>query len=243
MAKEVMSRKERLQKEREDLKKGGSFDTFLMTKEGKYRMRALNVGDTEDFAMEVTYFFLNKDLGGFVSPITFGDPCYAMEKYEELKKSKDESKKALAEKIKPKKRYAMLHIRYKDDKGKQVDEQNGEKLMLLTGGLYGAVLDLFLDDENGDFTDFKTGYDLKYQRIGTGQFDTEYSVMPCRPTPIDKKYRQIYNLEEYVRKLVLPYEDIKEKIDSLLGLNKKKKSSDEPSGKIHTKKKKSKVRE
>jgi len=39
-------------------------------------------------------------------------------------------------------------------------------------------------DVGGDFTHPQTGFDIRVTRKGTGQFDTEYTLLPGRPKPL-----------------------------------------------------------
>lgn len=220
MAKEKLTRIEKLKARRKKLEEkgnSGGFDFFFI-KEGTIRMRPLPVAEDEEIAMDIITFYLGSDIGRVISPATFGEPCAIMETYQELKDG-DEDDKELASKFKPQTRYVQPHIRFKDLKGKEVDDEQGAKLLLLTSGQYQDNIDLFLDEENGDFTDPKEGYDLKYKRTGTGQFDTEYSVLPCRPTKLPKKYNKIYNIEEMVRAIMPTYDKTQEFIDKFLGVS------------------------
>jgi hypothetical protein len=133
-----------------------------------------------------------------------------MELYNKLSNSKSTDDQDAAKDMRPKKRYLVPHIVYKDEKGKEVDKEVGAKLALLTEQQYNSVLDLYLDPEQGDFTDPKNGYDIKYKRVGKGQFDTEYSVVPCRPSPLPKEFRKTYDLEKMVRDIIPTYEKSKE---------------------------------
>lgn len=51
-------------------------------------MRIKSPGDDQELGIELIQFYLNKDLGGVISPATFDEPCPFMEKYQELKNSK-----------------------------------------------------------------------------------------------------------------------------------------------------------
>lgn len=237
--------KEKLQKRKDEVSKGGSgsYDYFIF-KEGTTRLRPLPVGEDVEFGFEVTSFFLGKDIGGIISPVSFGKKCAINEKYESLKNSKSESDQELAGKFKPRRKIMVPHIKKEDDKGLKVDEGAGAKLAMLSGGQYSELLDLFLDDEQGDFTNIDEGYDIKYKRTGKGQFDTEYTLVPCKPSRLPLPYRkQIYNPEKMVRALLPTYEETQEYISKFLKLNggssKGKKLSDkEDKGELVRKKKK-----
>lgn len=235
--------KKRLAKRAEDLKKRGSGEglKFFTFKEGTTRMRLLFVGEDEEPGIEIKQSYFNKDLGGVILPSTFGLKCAITKTYDKLKASKDASDRELAEKFKPKTRFLALGFRYKDDKGLEVDEQAGVKPIMLTNGQYQAILDLFLDEEQGDMTDPINGYDLKFKRSGKGQMDTEYSVLPCKPTKCPKKYRGPYNLEDEVKKILPSYEETKDIIAKFLsaGLEEEEDEEETPKKKKKLKKAKS----
>lgn len=224
---------DRLRKKKEELSKKGGGGNLFFFKEGTHRMRLLPVAGEKEFAIEATYFYLGNDIKGVVSPVTFGEPCAIMEAYQKLKNSSDEDDRDMAKKIAPKKRYFALHIKYKDEKGKQVDEEAGIKLAILTNQLYQDLIDLYLDEEAGDMTDPKKGYDVKYKRSGSGQFDTEYSVLRCNPTPLAKKYAaKTYDPEAELRKIIPSYEETQAIVKKVLG------TSEKSAGKSLKKKKK-----
>lgn len=212
------SLRQRLKAKKAELKSksGGGF--YFTIKEGTTRMRPLPVGEENDFAIEVVHFYLTKELGGgVISPATFGEKCPFMKKYNELSKSSSAEDREFAKRMKPNKKWMVPHIRYKDEKGREVDHEAGAKLAMLAGGQYQDLLDLWLDDEAGDFTHPTKGYDIKYVREGKGKMDTRYSMLRCNPTKLDAKYaKQVFNPEEMVRKLILPYAELKEKLASFL---------------------------
>jgi hypothetical protein len=233
--------KKKLAKRQEALKKRGGNGAlpYFIFKEGKTRMRLLNVGGDIEPAVEVTTFWLGKDLGTVISPVSFGGKCAIFNRQEKLAQSKKESEKELAKQLKPKKRFIALGIRYKDDKGKEVDEEAGMKPILLSNGQYNDIISYFLDDEQGDMTDPKGGYDIKFERTGKGQMDTEYSTLPCRPTPCPKKYKGPYDLEEEVKKIMPSYEDTKEILAKFLNSEPEESEDERPAKKSLKKKRKS----
>jgi hypothetical protein len=181
-------------------------------------MRPLPVGDEVDWACEVVFFFLGREVGGVISPATFGDKCPIMAKYQKLSKSSDPDDRAMAKRFKPSTKWAVPHIRYRDEKGKEVDTDNNEKIALLARSQYQDLLDLYLDEEQGDFTNPKEGYDIKYKREGKGQMDTEYTCLPCKPTALPKPFsKKTYDPIEMTKKCILPYEELKAKLEQFLG--------------------------
>jgi len=159
-----------------------------------------------------------------------------MEGFEELKNSKEDSDKEIANTFSPRKRYLAYCLFYKDKRGDELDEDLSPRFVMLTSGMYQDIIEYFLDeDEWGDMTDPKTGYDLKLSRVGSGMKDTEYSVSPCKNTPMPKKYRnEVYDLDEQVQKILPSYEDTEKLLTQFLGLSKE-------DGKGKKKKKKKKI--
>lgn len=213
------SLKERLADQQKELKNRMGGYKFFMIKEGKTRMRALPVGDENDFAIEATVFYLGKDQGMVVSPITFGGKCAIMNAYNELSASKKEKDRKWAKNFKPSKRFFSPHIRYKDLKGSEIDTEAGVKLLMLTSGQYNELIDMFLDeDEAGDFTSPINGYDIKYGRTGKTKTDTEYTVARCNPTKLAKAYRKEYDPTAMLKEITPNYKDTKDIIEKYLNL-------------------------
>ena len=46
--------------------------------------------------------------------------------------------------------------------------------------------------------------------------DTTYTISPCQKKPLDKKYAKPVNLEEMVRKHILPYDELEDKLNEFL---------------------------
>lgn len=223
--------REKLLERQKTLKGGGGSKGLIFLKEGTLRVRILPHDKDKDFAMEVTYFYLGGDVKGVISPATLGEPCAIMEAYNKLKASKNEKDRDIAKLLKPKRRWAIPHIQYKDVKGGEVDAETGARIILLTNNLYDNIIELYVDDaDHGDFTKKKTGYDLKYKRVGTGQFDTEYKVLACAPSPIDPDFKGPYDVEEMLRDIIPTYEDTQQMVLTVLG--------GKPEGKETPKKKK-----
>jgi hypothetical protein len=244
MAKKSM--KEKMAERRKEIAASsskGNYKVFIF-KEGTTRLRGLPVPEDVEPAIQVRYIFISKELGGIVSPSTWGDKCAFNEKNLKLKDSKDEKDKKLAKKVLPKTKYLMPAVRYKDEHGDELDVEAGAKLALLSGGMYQDLIDLYLDDkEAGDFTDPKNGYDVKITRTGTGQFDTEYSVRPCKATKLSKKFaKDIYDPEEMARALTPTYEETKELLKSFLNTTEDD-DEEKPTSKDRDKKKKKKNRD
>ena len=231
-------RRKKLLARKKKLKDGGKGNLLFVKADTTLRVRVLPVEDSEEPAREVMQFYFSKEQGGIISPKTLDQPCPVLEKYEELKESKDEDDVELAGKLRPKVKFVVPVIVKKDKAGKEVDEQTGVKLMLVPKGVYQSMIDLFLEPEQGDFTDPKKGYDLKITRTGSGQFDTEYSVVPCKPSPIPSKYNKTYSIDELLAKEVPSYEAAQEALNKFLGVDNDDEDDDDDTRKKLKKKKK-----
>lgn len=211
--------RERLKKQKKEIQdrsKGMGYN--IMSKEGTLRVRIMQVGEDEDFGLEITQFYLGGTIKGVISPSTVDKPCAIMEKYVELSQSKKAADKALAKKLAPKKKFMIPVIIFKDTKGKEIDEEKSGKLLLCTAGVYQSIIDHWLDEEDwGDFTDPVEGYDFKLSRTGTGQFDTEYSVSPCPKSACPKAYKKtIVDPVELLKAILPTYEETQDKLEEFL---------------------------
>ena len=214
MANAKLSLKERLAKKRKELSEKGGSGKVNFLKEGTTRIRVLPVGKDEDWGMEVVHFYLGEKIKGVFSPSSIGKDCPIMEAYQEFTKNK--KKADLAKAITPKKKYLVPALVYEDEAGKKIDTQRSGKLTLVPNGIYGQMIDLFLDPELGDFTDPKEGYDLKIKRTGKGKTDTEYFLTAARPSSIDSKFSKPVNLEAMMDEIFEDYDSIQEKLDTFL---------------------------
>lgn len=236
------SLKEKLKDKKDELKSRSTGGDIVFVKDGDTRrIRILNMGEENEFIKEVEQFYLGNDIKGVISPSTFGEPCAISEGYEELKNSSDDTDVELAGKFSPRKKYLAYCVFYKDKQGKELDEENSPKFILLSSGLYQSIIDYYLDeDEWGDMTDPQDGYDLKVSRSGKGKMDTEYSVTACKNTPAPKEYRKkVYDLDDEVRKIIPSYEESEKLLNRYLGLKTSGDEDEKPKKKKLKKKKKS----
>ena len=184
----------------------------LSTKE-----KMLSPGDDQELGIEIIQFYLGGNLGGVISPATFDEPCPFMEKYQELKNSKDEDDKELAKTLVPRRRYVIGGPVYADEKGTKFDYEGKDKGVLVPRSVYQDIIDLYLDeDEAGDMTDPRNGYDIKIIRSGSGKLDTTYSARACKPTKLDKKYQGNVDLEGIVRSQIKSYDELEELLAKFL---------------------------
>jgi hypothetical protein len=203
--------RDKLVKRKKEIKQRSEGRAYVTFKEDEtVRARVLPTKDPdEEFGVEVITFWLGPDSGGLViSPASFdGGKCAFNEFQLKNKKSKDPTLRKIAEKLSPKRKYLVPHLQYEDQLGKKLASDE-PKLFLLTPGQYQALIDLYLEEEKGDFTDPKTGYDIKYSREGSGMKDTKYTTMDCKPTPLPKQFAKLTVDPKAMVKEILPsYDD------------------------------------
>lgn len=237
MATAKKSLKQRLKERKKELQKKGSRGLIVrQSDEGTIRLRILPIVGEGEFCAEMTTFWLGDKL--CYSPDSTGDPCALMETFQELKASDDEDDKDLAKKLIPRSKYLIPVLIFEDDKGKKPTTENSiPSLFQITRGLYEQIIDLYLDeDEWGDMTDPEDGYDIKITRTGTGKTDTNYTLQPCKNTPLPKKFKKPVDFDELVRSQIDSYETTVQLRDKFLGV-----SSEEGEDVIPKPKKKKKV--
>lgn len=233
-----MSTKEKMLARKKALEAKGNNSGFVFCKKGVTRIRIKSPGPDEELGIELIQFYLGNGIGTIISPQTFGEPCPIMEKYDELRNSDSDEDKELAKLMVPKRRYALGGLVYEDEKGKKIGYDGKDRVILVTRQVYQDVVNLYLDeDEAGDMTDPRNGYDIKVTRTGEGQFDTSYSVQNCKPTALDKPYRGEVPLEKMVRAQIKSYEELEEILKKFLNESGDDDDDDEPK----PKKKSSKV--
>lgn len=231
---------EKLKKRKKELasrKNAGGNLIFFKADETK-RLRPVPVGEEDEFGLEIVQFYLGQEIKGVISAHTFEEPCAIMEMYNKLKDG-DEEDRDLAATFKPKQKFVVPVYSIKDPKDKVIDEGEGVRLALLTSGQYQDLVDYYLDEEKGDFTNPSTGYDIKFSRTGSGQYDTEYSTLDCKPTKLPKKLAKvIYSPSELVRNEIPTYEESERLINQFLGIDGSDEDEDESPKKKSLKKKK-----
>ena len=238
------SLKQRLAERKAKITSGGGTGFILKLKEEKtYRIRILPVGEDKEFYADLVSFYLGntEELGEVISPSTFGDPCALLEAYNEYKSSKSEEDKTIAKELVPRNKTVLPIVMYEDEKGKTIDEKNSKRLLQVTGGVLQEIIDLYLDeDEGGDMTDPRKGYDLKITRTGKGMKDTKYSVRACKPTALPKEYwKEEFDLDAAVKEQISSYDETATKLESFLGTIGSDDDDDEDDTPKKSKKKKS----
>ena len=208
--------REKMLARKKQLESRGSGGGFVYPKEGTTRVRIKSQGDDKELGLEIIQFYLEGE-GGVMSPATFDEPCPFMEKYNELKNSKDDDDKELAKHLVPRRRYVIGGLVYEDDKGSKVGYDGQDKGVLIPRAVYQDIIDLYLDeDEAGDMTDPISGYDIKITRSGSGKFDTTYSARACKPSKLDKKYQGDVDLEGIVRNQIKSYDELEDMLNKYL---------------------------
>lgn len=226
LSSEGTSTREKLLARKKKLAEKGTGNGFVFPKNGTTRIRIVSAGVNEEFGMEIIRFYLGDH--SVYSPATFDEPCPFMEKYDELKNSKDEDDKKLAKKLVPSRRFVIPALVYKDDKGKELDYDSKPRLVMVPTSVYQDIIELYLDeDEAGDMTDPKNGYDIKIERSGTGQFDTSYSVRNCKPTKVDKSLVKPVDLEAMVKAQIKKYDELEEELEKYLNSRDDEEEEDE----------------
>lgn len=212
-----MTTKEKMLARKKQLESKGNGSGLVFPKEGTLRVRIKSPGDDQELGIEIIQFYLGGDLGSVISPSTFDEPCPFMDKYNELKSSSDDDDKELAKHLVPRRRYIIGGLVYEDDKGKTVAYDGKDKGVLIPRQVYQDIIDLYLDeDEAGDMTDPLSGYDIKIIRSGSGKYDTTYSARACKPTKLDKKYRENVDLEGIVRSQIKSYDELEDILNKYL---------------------------
>ena len=225
--------REKMEARKKALSEKSSGGGFIFPKNGVTRLRILSPGPDKEIGMEIIRFYFNGH--SVYSPATFDEPCPIMEKYQELKNSKDEDDKKLAKSLVPSRRYVIGALIFKDEKGKELDYNGKGRGVMIPASVYQDIIEYYLDeDEAGDMTDPDNGYDIKIERSGSGQFDTSYSVRNCKPTKLDKKLLKDIDLEDIVRKEIKSYDELERELDDFLN------NSDDEDEEPKKKKKKSK---
>lgn len=215
LSSEGSSIKEKLLARKKKLAEKGTSSAFIFPKNGTTRVRILSAGPDNEPALEMVRFYVNGH--SIFSPATFEEPCPFMEEYKRLKDSKDEDDKKLAKKMVPSRRYVLACLIFKDAKGQEMDYNGEPRLLMVPSSVYQDIIEYWLDeDEAGDMTDPKTGYDIKIERSGSGQFDTTYSVRACKPTKIEKSLLKTVDLEEMVRKEIKSYDELEDELKEFL---------------------------
>lgn len=141
---------------------GGNSDflkKFFMMEEGTSVVRVLPGKDEQEFYAETAIHRIDEK--NYHCPRVKGDDCPICDLYYRLWKIEDEAAHDVARSIKPRKRYYL----------NAVDKRDGSVKILSVGmKLFGKILDCFFDEDYGDITDLKDGWDFKIVKDTQGQW-------------------------------------------------------------------------
>ena len=210
MAKQSL--KEKLKKRREELKKRSGGKVFF-PKEGTTRFRVLPTGD-EDWAVEVTSFYLGSEIKGVFSPVTLDKACPIMEHYESLKGSDSDLK--IKKALSPRKKFLIPVLIYEGEDGKKIDASNSGRLMQVPSRIYTQMIDIFLDSDFPEFNDPEEGFDFKLKREGTTLTNTTYTITPLRSKPIHADWKKVVDPEDMLEEVIDEYDELESKLAQFL---------------------------
>lgn len=187
----VDSRREKYEQEAQSLKEGyekGTI-TFWGPKVGKNIIRILPPKNREEDADAV--FFTKIKVHWGVGPgkkrttcrktVDPNQSCPACEYSDELIASGRKEDVIAGRNLSANEKYVMCVVDVQDtSKGVQIFEASRT--------LFNDILQLFLDEDYGDIDSLETGRHVKIERVGTGKFDTKYTVIPAgNPTRVDSR--------------------------------------------------------
>jgi hypothetical protein len=173
-------RKKYEQVSKQNSNSGGDFlDKFFMLEKGKSTVRILPPQEGEQFYAETAIHRLNDK--NYHCPRVSGGKCPVCDTYydlwkriNQLGKTTPEGKELIAvtKAIKARKRYYMNVI----------DRRDGSVKILSIGmKLFGKILDTFFDEDYGDLTDMKGGWDYKIDKEVVGDDYPNYDKSAPRP--------------------------------------------------------------
>ena len=133
---------------------------FLMMEEGTTQVRVLPAKDPdENFYAETGIHRINDK--NHHCPRVKGDDCPICDLSFKLWNTKDEGNMAIAREIKARKRFYL----------NAVERETGDVKILSVGiKLFSKILDCFFDEDFGDITDMKEGWDFKIVKDTQGQW-------------------------------------------------------------------------
>ena len=142
---------------------GGNNDflkKFFMMEEGTSQVRVLPSSNPDnDFYAETAIHRIDEK--NYHCPRVKGGACPVCDLYYKLWKMGIDGAEDLARSIKPRKRYYL-----------NVVDRRDESVKILSVGmkLFGKILDCFFDEDFGDITDLKEGWDFKIVKDTQGQW-------------------------------------------------------------------------
>jgi hypothetical protein len=227
----------RMRERKEEMKSNFSNNFLYLKADTTLRLRVLPVGEDEDFGMPVVNFYLGLDQQGgpksVISPSTIDLPCALSEYFEELVEQEGRGSD-MAKLLRPRTRIVIPVVKKEGLDGaeaKKVDDKMGVRLFYITTSQYQELVDWILDEELGDFSDPKDGYDIKFKREGSTMTDTTYTQRSCRQSPLPKQYAKEVNIQDLLKEEIPTYEETKKYLDMFLNKQNKEDDEDEPKSK------------
>lgn len=165
-------------------------DNFFKPKPGnKYEIRIVKNKHSEDsLPFTELYFYFGIGKPRMISLLNFEEADPIVEFSSELKKADYEGNKALIKKLNPKLRvFLPVIVRGEEDKGVRLWEFGPQ--------VYGELLQYMDDEDYGDITDIKAGFDIKLEVISAETSGKAYPTttikLKPRTTPLSEDAGEI----------------------------------------------------
>lgn len=186
---------------------------FWRPKEGTSIVRLLPPWSKDGaFSKEITTHYGIADHGvPCLKP--WNDECPACALVDELRATNDRRDKEDARRMRASTRYISNVIVLKSATG-EGDSGRGQ-IFAYGETIFGQIAEIIADPDWGDVSDPKTGRCLAIVRKGSGQFDTEYQVIP-RPKPYPLKpeaVKLIRDLDKFVEELRMTPDQVRALIE------------------------------
>ena len=182
---------------------------------GEHVIRLLPFQDSDGQPFKERWFYYYiVDGPGILAPVKMGKPDPVNEFQQKLWRDGSDSSKELAKKLRPKMRaYAPVIVRG--------EEEKGVRLWAFGSMVYTGLLRLFLDEDYGDITDPKEGFDVKVsvtQQPGRRWPQTDVKARP-RPSALSENTADVTSWLDSVPDLntiyeLKSYDDIKQVLDN-----------------------------
>ena len=189
--------------------------TFWRPDVGEHTIRLLPFKDNDGQPFKERWFYYDiVDGPGILAPVKMGMPDPVNEFAQKLYKDGSDSSRELAKKLRPKMRaYAPVVVRG--------EEEKGVRLWAFGQMVYTGLLRLFLDEDYGDITDPKEGFDVKVsvtQVPGRKWPQTDVKARP-RPSVLSEDMTQSQSWLDTIPDLnqiyeLKSYDEIKQVLDN-----------------------------
>lgn len=185
---------------------------WKLTPGKKHEVRLLKYKHSDDtLPFTELYFYFGIGKPRMISLVNYDEADPIMEFASELRKTNEEDNKKLAKKLNPKMRvFAPVIVRGEEDKGVRFWEFGPQA--------YTELLQYMDDEDYGDITDVKNGFDIKLEQIPAEQSGKAYPTttikLKPRTTPLSADAKQAEDWLENqpnVKKLYtkVEYDDMK----------------------------------